>query len=148
MTAPGMTAPDAPAAPGPADRAAIAAVVAEAERAFGTADPDLLVASMAADVVVVGADGARVCGRDAVLARARAGFAGPWRGQHARYVPARIGVAGPDVAIVHTDAHATDADGTPRDVGHSMATLWVLARRDGRWWVVARQDTLVSPPAV
>ncbi|GAA2567048.1 SgcJ/EcaC family oxidoreductase [Pseudonocardia hydrocarbonoxydans] len=142
-----MTAPLATTAPDPVDGAGIAAVVAEAERAFGTADPDLLVASIAADVVVVGADGARVHGRPAVLAAARAGFAGPWRGQHARYVLTRAALVGPDVAIAHTDAHATDADGTPRDVGHSMTTLWVLARRDGRWWVVARHDTLVSRPA-
>lgn len=139
-----MTAPDATTTPDPADAAAIRAVIAEAELAFNTGDPDLLVASMAADVVSVGVNGARMRGRDAVLAASRAAFAGPLRGQHARYDLVEVSQVGPDVALAHKDARATDDGGAPLDVGHAMTALYVLARRGGRWWVVARQNTLVQ----
>lgn len=144
MTAPVITTDR----PDHTDLAAIRAVIAQAEHAFNTDDADLLVASMAADVVAVGVNGARVLGREAVLATARAAFAGPLRDQYARYEVVDVSCIGPDVALAHKNAHATSADGVPIDVGHAMTALYVLARRDGRWWIVARQNTLVSPPPV
>lgn len=132
--------------PDPTDGGAIRAVIAEAEQAFNAGDPDLLVASMAAGVVAVGVDGARVRGRDAVLAAARTAFAGPLRDQYARYEVVEVTLVAPDVALVHVDAHAVSADGMPLDVGHTMTALHVLARRDRRWRVVARQHTLLSSP--
>ena len=39
------------------------------------------------------------------------------------------------------------ADGTPIDLDHTMTALYVLVREQGRWWIAARQNTLVSPPA-
>jgi uncharacterized protein (TIGR02246 family) len=50
----------------------------------------------------------------------------------------------PDVAVAHKRATATTQDGEPLDVGHAMIALYVLVREDGRWWVAARQNTLVS----
>lgn len=125
------------------DLAAVHAVIAETERAFNTHDPDLLVASMADDVVTVGVNGARLVGRAAVLEAARAGFAGPLRDQYARYEVAHVSFPRPDLALVHKDASATDPDGTPIGVGHAMRALYVLVREGGRWWVIARQNTLV-----
>jgi hypothetical protein len=35
-------------------------------------------------------------------------------------------------------------DGEPKVAGHSMIALYVFVREDGRWWIAARQNTLVA----
>ncbi len=40
-------------------------------------------------------------------------------------------------------ASATDPAGTPNGVGRAMVALYVLVREGGRWWIAARQNTLV-----
>ncbi len=40
-------------------------------------------------------------------------------------------------------ALATDAAAEPVDVGHAMSALYVPTGEGERWWVVARQNTLV-----
>jgi uncharacterized protein (TIGR02246 family) len=49
----------------------------------------------------------------------------------------------PDVAIAHKRAWAIGPNGETIDVGHSMVALYVLVNEDDRWWVAARQNTLV-----
>jgi uncharacterized protein (TIGR02246 family) len=126
------------------DDAAIRAIVADAEKAFNAGDAELLVAHMAATVSAVGVTGAEMTGRDAVLEGSRVAFAGPLRGQRARYEVTGITFLRPDVALARTHAHAVDAGGAPIDVGHAMTALYVLTRDAGRWWIAARQNTLVS----
>ncbi|MBW0117259.1 hypothetical protein [Pseudonocardia abyssalis] len=78
-----------------------------------------------------------------MLAAASAAFAGP----HARYEVVDVTQVGPDVVLADKDAGAADADGAPLDVVRAMTALHVLARRGGRWWVAARQNTLVPTAA-
>jgi uncharacterized protein (TIGR02246 family) len=47
------------------------------------------------------------------------------------------------VALAFKEATATDADGAPLELDHSMNALYVLVKEDGRWLVAARQNTLV-----
>ena len=96
------------------DIAAIRQVIADAERAFNGND-----------------------------AESRALFAGALRDQRARYQLADVLFVRPDVALAHKHATALDAAGRPASVGHAMTALYVLVREHGRWWVVARQNTLV-----
>lgn len=49
----------------------------------------------------------------------------------------------PDVALAYKGARATDATGEPIDVGYTMIALYVLVKLKGRWWTLARQNTLV-----
>ena len=71
-------------------------------------------------------------------------FAGPLRDQRARYELADVLFVRPDVALAHKHATAIDEAGMPISVGHAMTALYVLVRENGRWWVVARQNTLVQ----
>jgi hypothetical protein len=48
------------------------------------------------------------------------------------------------VAIVRKLARAVDADGVAIDVGHTMVAHYVLVREDDRWWIVNRQNTLIT----
>jgi uncharacterized protein (TIGR02246 family) len=126
------------------DVAAIRRVIADAEQAFNANDAELLVEHFAENVTAVGVTGARLDGRAAVLEASTALFAGPLRDQRARYELADVLFVRPDVALAHKHATATDETGAPISVGHGMTALYVLIRENGRWWVVARQNTLVQ----
>jgi uncharacterized protein (TIGR02246 family) len=127
-----------------ADVAAIARVIADVETGFNTNDPDVSVAHFARNATAVTVSGLQVSGHDALLEANRTGLAGPLRDQHARYELADVTFLRPDVAVAHKRAWATTADGEPIDVGHAMIALYVLVREGGRWWIAARQNTLVT----
>lgn len=125
-----------------ADEAAILVVIADVERAFNTNDADLLVEHMAENVSVVGVNGDQLDGRTAMLEASRLSFSGSWRDQRARYELVDVLFVSPDVALARTDVTAADSAGDPLAVGHTMTALDVLVRSEGRWWIVARQNTL------
>ncbi len=127
-----------------ADRAAIEAIITDVETAFNAKDPELAVAHFARNATAVTVGGARSSGLDALLEMHRVAFAGPLRDQFARYDVVDVVFVRPDVALAHKAARAVQADGTPIDVGHAMVALYVLAKEGGRWWIVARQNTLVA----
>ena len=126
-----------------ADIAAIRQVITDAERAFNSNDADLLVEHFAENATAVGVTGVQLDAREAVLAASKALFAGALRDQRARYELADVLFVRPDVALAHKHATALDGAGRPVSVGHAMTALYVLVREHGRWWVAARQNTLV-----
>ncbi|MGH3357750.1 MAG: SgcJ/EcaC family oxidoreductase [Nocardioidaceae bacterium] len=125
------------------DVAAIHRIVADIETAFNTNDPDLMNAHFAADGSAVNAVGHRLRGIDAMRDAAEAGLSGFVRDQYVRYEVTDVEFPRPDVALAYKMARATDADGAPLRVGHDMVALYVLVKDDGRWWIIARQNTLV-----
>jgi uncharacterized protein (TIGR02246 family) len=127
-----------------ADVAAIARVIADVETGFNTNDPELSVLHFARNATAVTVSGVQVSGHDALLEANRTGLAGPLRDQHARYELAEVTFLRPDVAVAHKRARATTPDGEPIHVGHEMTALYVLVRERGRWWIAARQNTLVT----
>ena len=127
-----------------ADVEAIRRIVADVEKGFNDNDAELLVEHFAANASAVAVTGVQLDGRDAMLAASLAGLAGPLRDQRARYELADVLFVRPDVAVAHKHARAIGGSGEPEDVGHAMSALYVLVREDGRWWVVARQNTLVT----
>jgi uncharacterized protein (TIGR02246 family) len=122
-----------------ADRRAIRAIVAEHERGFNEKDPGRLAAGYRELSWAVDARGVEVEGRAAMLEAARAMPAD----QHARFAPGDVELLGDDAAIMHAYVSATTPAGEPLDVGHAMIKLYVFARGEDGWEVVARQDTLV-----
>ncbi|PRX48643.1 uncharacterized protein (TIGR02246 family) [Prauserella shujinwangii] len=126
-----------------ADIAAIERIIADTERAFNTNDAELLTAHFARNASVVNAAGMRTTGRDELLRVSREGLAGPLRDQYARYELLDVLFVRPDVALAHKGARAITADGEPLDVEHAMLALYVLVKERDRWWVVARQNTIV-----
>ena len=125
------------------DVTAIERVIADIETGFNTKDAELSVAHFAPDATAVSVNGTLVAGRDELLAAHRAGYAGPLRDQYASYELADVTFVRPDVAVAHKRAFARTAEGGRKDVGHAMIALYVLVRDDGRWRIVARQNTLV-----
>jgi uncharacterized protein (TIGR02246 family) len=125
------------------DVQAIRDVVADIETGFNTNDPELAVAHFTEDAWAVSVTGTRIAGRAALLDAHRAGFAGPLREQYARYRVGEVNFPRPDVAVAQKYATAIERDGRPIDADHTMIALYVLVKGDGRWRVVARQNTLV-----
>ncbi|WP_306362037.1 SgcJ/EcaC family oxidoreductase [Nocardia sp. CC227C] len=125
------------------DRAAIEAIIKRVETAYNTNDAELMVADLARNAVVGNAVGVLQYGRDDVLAASRAGLAGFLKDQYVRYDVLDVRFPRPDVAIAHKGARATDASGALIDVDHAMVAIYVLVKESGRWWVVARQNTLI-----
>ncbi|QYG92111.1 SgcJ/EcaC family oxidoreductase [Iamia sp. SCSIO 61187] len=125
------------------DVAAIEAIVADVEAGFNANDAELMNRHVAADATIVNALGGEARGRDEIMAASVAGLAGPLADERARYLVTDVTFVRPDVALAHKRAWAVDADGRELDVGHAMVALYVLVREDGRWWIAARQNTLV-----
>jgi uncharacterized protein (TIGR02246 family) len=123
---------------------AVARIVGNVERGFNDNDPDLMIADVADDALVVNAVGAVLRGRDEIETSARAALAsGPLREGKAHYRVSDVARLAPDVVVVHKSAWSTPEDA---DAGRTpeMNALYVLQRRDGRWWIVRRQNTLVA----
>jgi hypothetical protein len=55
----------------------------------------------------------------------------------------------PDVAIAHVRRVALGADGQPIPIDDatvfSEMAMYVLVRRDGKWWLAAGQNTPIRP---
>ncbi|MFE7746525.1 SgcJ/EcaC family oxidoreductase [Nocardia sp. NPDC057455] len=125
------------------DRAAIEAIIAKVETAYNTNDADLLVEDVARNAVIGNAVGLVQHGRDVVLEASRVGLAGFLKDEYVRYEVTDIAFLRPDVAIAHKAARAVTADGEPIDIEPAMVALYVLTKEQGRWWIAARQNTLV-----
>lgn len=127
-----------------ADEAALRDIISTVELGFNTNDAELLLRDIAEDAHVVNAIGTVLRGRDAILEATRAGLAGSYlRDATAHYRISDIELLAPDVAVLHKEAWSTEA---AADAGEpaEMNALYVLVRRDSRWWVLRRQNTLVA----
>ncbi|WP_039785197.1 SgcJ/EcaC family oxidoreductase [Actinoalloteichus spitiensis] len=127
-----------------ADEAAIRHIIEESETAYNTNDAELMVAHFAENATITTATGTRVTGRQAILDHTRAALTGFLRDQYVRYEVTDVTFPGPDLALAHKSARATTADGELVDQEPSMVATYVLVRESGRWWVVARLNTLVA----
>jgi hypothetical protein len=63
--------------------------------------------------------------------------------QYARYEVRDVLLLRPDVALVDVEVHGTTEDGEPIDLDHTMSSLYVMVKQVDRWWIAARQSTLV-----
>lgn len=129
-----------------ADVEAINALINEIETGFNTNDAELLVRSFIANGSAVNVVGMQLDGHHELLEASQQGLDGPLRDQYADYELADLLFLRPDVAIGHKHARATTADGQLIDLDHAMVALYVFVKQDGRWWVAARQNTLIPPP--
>jgi uncharacterized protein (TIGR02246 family) len=70
-------------------------------------------------------------------------------GPSSRYETVHMTAPAPDVAVAHVRRVALDADGEPIPIDDTSASsemaLYVLVRRDGKWWLAAGQNTFIRP---
>jgi uncharacterized protein (TIGR02246 family) len=131
---------------------AAAALVATLQAGWDEHDADLTDRYDAADLLWGSPFGATLRGYDelhAIHVRLKRQGAG---GPSSRFEVVQVLAPAPDVALAHIRRTALDADGRPLAPSSDLTgpfsemVLYVLARRDGQWWVAAGQNTPVRPP--
>lgn len=126
------------------DEAAILQIVTDIEQAFNSKDSDGLVRHISEDAVVVNPLGHVMRGREEVLTSvAPLVQEGPLAEATAHYQLTDLTMLSLDVAVGHKSAWSS-AEQAEDGKHPEMIVLYVFLRREGRWWVVRRQNTLVS----
>jgi uncharacterized protein (TIGR02246 family) len=133
---------------------AVAALVTELQQGLDERDADIYNRHFAADVLWGSPFGLTVEGYEslhAIHGRLNAEQRG---GPASRYEVAAVLSPGPDVIVAQVRRVALGPDGEPvppRAPGTDPAgafsemAMYVLARRDGQWWLAAGQNTVIQP---
>lgn len=138
-------------APSPDGVAAAQEFAAGLQAGHDLRDADVLNRQFAADVAWGSPFGALVEGYDR-LHPLHAGFQQRASGKpSARYEVRHVLAVGDDLVIAHIARLVLDADGEPVEPSHdpdrpfSELAMYVLVRREGRWWLAAGQNTPMRP---
>jgi uncharacterized protein (TIGR02246 family) len=134
-----------------AARNAVDAFVAELQAGIDSGDAEIYNAHFSDDVAWGSPYGATVIGYDTLHSIHRQMFdrGVAATGPSSRYETVYVGAPAPDVAIAQVRRVALDADGEPIPIDDAAAfsemALYVLVRRDGKWWLAAGQNTPIRP---
>ncbi|PZU03792.1 MAG: DUF4440 domain-containing protein [Gordonia sp. (in: high G+C Gram-positive bacteria)] len=130
-------------APETADVNAIRRIITDVQEGFNNNDPVQMNSHLAEDAVVVNARGAVLEGRRAIEESTKDGLtSGFLRDATAHYELVDVTLLAQDVIVARKNAWSTSADardGRPPE----MNALYVFVRREGRWAIWRRQNTLV-----
>ena len=121
-------------------------VVADLERAQNHEDVEGFLRLFRSDAVWVTAHGKRLTGLDEIAAFTRRVLPGAMRDASARYEVVNVLFVRPDVAVVNVRQTPLTADGQPSDRELPGSPVYVLVSEEGRWLIVAGQNTKVQPP--
>ncbi|MFI6576097.1 SgcJ/EcaC family oxidoreductase [Nocardiopsis sp. NPDC050513] len=122
---------------------AIAAVVAEVERAQREEDVDAFVALFREDAIWTTAHGRRLFGRQEIAEFTRKVLPGAMRDLLPRYEVEHVQFIRPDVAAVKVRQRYLTRDGDPAPDEPEGTPLYVMSEEDGRWTLTAAQNTQV-----
>jgi uncharacterized protein (TIGR02246 family) len=120
-------------------RRAVNALVAELQAGWDNHDAAVADRHMSADIAWGSPYGKTVHGFDELFAihqRLKRENVG---GAASRYEVVRVLPIGADVVVAHVARHALD------DNGFSEMAMYVLVRRNDRWWLAAGQNTPIRP---
>jgi uncharacterized protein (TIGR02246 family) len=125
--------------------------VAGLQAGIDSADAETYNADFGDDVAWGSPYGATVVGYDALhsIHRQMFGRGVAATGPSSRYETVHVMAPAPDVAVAQVRRAALNADGEPIPVDDASAfsemALYVLVRRDGKWWLAAGQNTPIRP---
>jgi uncharacterized protein (TIGR02246 family) len=134
-----------------AAREAVDEFVAELQAGIDAGDAETYNAHFGDDVAWGSPYGATIVGYDALHAIHRRMFGDgvAATGASSRYETVHVMAPAPDTAIAQVRRVALDADGEQIPIDDPSAfsemALYVLVRRDGKWWLAAGQNTLMRP---
>jgi uncharacterized protein (TIGR02246 family) len=125
------------------DIAAVHRVVAALQHAQQNELPEEFVALFRADAIWTTGHGRRLDGRAAIAEFTRRVLPGAMKDSTATYEPVQVLFIRPDVAAVKVRQRAVTLSGEPLPGGSEGSPLYVMAEEDGRWLIVAAQNTIV-----
>ncbi|WP_067825394.1 SgcJ/EcaC family oxidoreductase [Actinomadura kijaniata] len=126
-------------------REAVTGVVRALEKAFNAKDPDALGEQYAHDSSWTNAMGRTLGGREEITEFSRPAMKGFLKDSRARYEIVRMLAVAPEVIAVNVAQTPVDASGEPVRAPHGRA-LYVIARREDGWKIVAGQNSAIDPP--
>jgi uncharacterized protein (TIGR02246 family) len=132
------------------DRDAILTVINTLERAVNTSNGDLFDSVLSEDVIWGSPKGQIVLGLDQLnpIHRRLAANSRQY-GYSSRFTLEALGFIGPDIACAHVRRTGLNEHGLPLSPSQGLIVqelaLYVLVRRDDRWWIVSAQNTPVMP---
>jgi len=134
-----------------ADSASIAAIVADLDSAWANADADRWAAHYVPDAEFINILGMLMPNTQAMRARHDEIFQGVFKGSRHHGTLRRLRLLGADAAIADVDIEVTGFSALPpgsrpTEPGVLRTRMrHVLQRIDGRWWIVATQNTAIAP---
>jgi uncharacterized protein (TIGR02246 family) len=126
-----------------AEIAAIEEVVATVEHAQQNELPDEFVGLFRPDAIWTTAHGRRLTGREEISAFTHQVLPGAMRHSTATYEVAHVLFIRPDVAAVKVRQRPVTLDGRPIEGENEGSPLYVMAKENGDWRLVAGQNTVV-----
>ena len=126
-----------------AEIAAIEQVVATVEHAQQNELPDEFVGLFRPDAIWTTAHGRRLTGREEISAFTHQVLPGAMRHSTATYEVAHVLFIRPDVAAVKVRQRPVTLDGRPIEGENEGSPLYVMAKENGDWRLVAGQNTVV-----
>jgi uncharacterized protein (TIGR02246 family) len=122
---------------------AIRAVVATLEHAQQNELPDEFVSLFRHDAIWTTGGGKRLIGRDEISIFTHQVLPGAMREATATYEVVHVLFIRPDVAAVKVRQRPVTLSGQPIEGQNEGSPLFVMAKEDGQWRLVAGQNTLV-----
>jgi uncharacterized protein (TIGR02246 family) len=126
-----------------AELAAIRDVVATLEHSQQNELPDEFVSLFRDDAIWTTAHGKRLTGREEISAFTHKVLPGAMRESTATYEVVHVLFIRPDIAAVKVRQRPVTLDGRPILDDNEGSPLYVMAKEDGVWRLVAGQNTLV-----
>ncbi|MFB9963911.1 SgcJ/EcaC family oxidoreductase [Sinosporangium siamense] len=122
---------------------AITQVVATLEHSQRNELPEEFLGLFREDAIWTTAHGKFLANRDEISAFTRQVLPGAMKDSTVTYEVAQVVFIRPDVAAVKVRGQYTTLDGAP--LGNPTSPLYVMAKEDGQWKLVANQNTEVLP---
>ncbi|WP_239137721.1 SgcJ/EcaC family oxidoreductase [Sphaerisporangium rufum] len=123
---------------------AIEQVVATLEHAQQNELPEEFVGLFRADAIWTTGGGRLLAGREVIAEFTRRVLPGAMKESTATYEVVHVLFIRPDVAAVKVRQRPVTLDGRPIEGGQEGTPTYVMAKEDGRWLIVAAQNTLVA----
>jgi uncharacterized protein (TIGR02246 family) len=124
-----------------AETQAIKQVIATIQHSQQNELPDEFVGLFRADAIWTTGHGKRLTGRDEISAFTHKVLPGAMKDSTATYEVVHVLFIRPDVAAVKAQAQYWTLEGQP--IGNAGTPLYVMAKEDGQWRLVACQNTEV-----
>jgi uncharacterized protein (TIGR02246 family) len=122
---------------------AIKHVIATLEHSQQNELPDDFVGLFRHDAIWTTAHGRRLIGRDQISAFTHQVLPGAMKESTATYEVAHVLFVRPDVAAVKVRQRPVTLDGRPIEGESEGSPLYIMAKEDGQWRLVAGQNTVV-----
>jgi len=124
---------------------AILELNAAVEAAWNRHDAATMDKDFVEDCDFVNVFGEWIRGRDNLVKIHSALFTGPLRENYKRINIEKLRFVRPDVAVVHVRGRNTDREGKLIEGNKSSIGVLVMVKEQGKWWIVAGQNTEVRP---